>query len=69
MSQAGASIDVKNRWPVKLWLVRHGESAGNVARDLAHAALADRIEIEALRDVDVPLSERGHVQAQLDRRR
>ena len=25
------------RWPSRLWIVRHGESAGNVARDAAHA--------------------------------
>jgi 2,3-bisphosphoglycerate-dependent phosphoglycerate mutase len=51
------------RWPAHLWLVRHGESAGNVARDRAHADAADRIIIEAARDVDVPLSERGWTQA------
>jgi broad specificity phosphatase PhoE len=50
------------RWPSKLWLVRHGESAGNVARDAAHAAEREDIVIGA-RDVDVPLSELGHSQA------
>lgn len=49
-------------WPRGLWLVRHGESAGNVARDRALAAGADVIDI-ATRDVDVPLSERGRIQA------
>lgn len=50
------------RWPERLWIVRHGESAGNVARDLADAAGMVRIDI-AERDVDVPLSQRGHEQA------
>ena len=43
-------------------MVRHGESAGNVARDLADAAGAAMIDIE-LRDMDVPLSELGEEQA------
>jgi len=50
------------RWPSKLWIVRHGESAGNVARDLAHASGEAVINIES-RDVDVPLSSRGEEQA------
>jgi broad specificity phosphatase PhoE len=49
-------------WPERLWIVRHGESAGNVARDAAHAAGAARIAIGS-RDVDVPLSARGEEQA------
>ena len=53
---------MKSRWPSRLWIVRHGESAGNVARDLAHASGLGRIDI-AERDVDVPLSELGKVQA------
>jgi broad specificity phosphatase PhoE len=51
------------RWPDRLWIVRHGESAGNVARDAAHANGADRIELSA-RDVDIVLSSRGEEQAQ-----
>jgi broad specificity phosphatase PhoE len=51
------------RWPERLWVVRHGESAGNVARDRADASGAERIEI-ALRDMDVPLSALGERQAQ-----
>jgi len=43
-------------------LVRHGESAGNVALDAAHAVGSEDIEIDA-RDVDVPLSELGRRQA------
>ena len=53
---------MKQTWPQHLWLVRHGESAGNVARDAADARGLSRIEIEG-RDVDVPLSERGRIQA------
>jgi probable phosphoglycerate mutase len=45
-------------WPESLWVVRHGESAGNVARDVAEAGGHERIDI-ADRDVDVPLSDLG----------
>ncbi|MEH3107660.1 MAG: histidine phosphatase family protein [Sphingomonas fennica] len=51
-----------SRWPARLWIVRHGESAGNVARDEAHARGAERIEL-ATRDVDIALSSRGERQA------
>jgi broad specificity phosphatase PhoE len=50
------------RWPSQLLLVRHGESAGNVARDRAHAERLPRIDI-ADRDADVPLSELGAEQS------
>ncbi|MES2441217.1 MAG: histidine phosphatase family protein [Pseudomonadota bacterium] len=50
------------RWPERLWLVRHGQSAGNVARDAAHEAGVLRIPITG-RDVDVPLSPLGERQA------
>ena len=50
------------RWPSVLWVVRHGQSAGNVARDAAHEAGLARIELTH-RDVDVPLSELGRQQA------
>ena len=50
------------RWPSRLWIVRHGESAGNVARDAAQASGAARIALD-VRDVDVPLSQRGEEQA------
>ncbi len=54
---------MRQRWPEKLWIVRHGQSAGNVAREAADAAGLAMIDI-ALRDVDVPLSELGERQAQ-----
>jgi 2,3-bisphosphoglycerate-dependent phosphoglycerate mutase len=50
-------------WPQVLWVVRHGESAGNVARDTAEAQGLERIDI-AERDMDVPLSDTGHGQAE-----
>jgi broad specificity phosphatase PhoE len=53
---------MQQRWPQTLWIVRHGESAGNVAHFAAQAAKAARIEI-SLRDVDVPLSDLGVEQA------
>ena len=49
-------------WPQRLWVVRHGQSAGNVARDLAEAAGEQMIDI-AERDMDVPLSALGEQQA------
>jgi probable phosphoglycerate mutase len=50
------------RWPTSLWVVRHGESAGNVARDIALCSNAEHIDVRG-RDMDVPLSERGETQA------
>src|SRR3569623_336667 len=52
----------QQRWPDRLWIVRHGESAGTVARDVALAAGRGRIEIDH-RDVDVPLSSLGAQQS------
>jgi probable phosphoglycerate mutase len=51
------------QWPQRMWIVRHGESSGNVARDLADAAGHSRIDI-AERDVDVPLSDLGVQQSE-----
>jgi len=53
---------MNRRWPERLWIVRHGESAGNVARDAADAAGYAVIDI-ADRDVDVPLSPLGREQS------
>ena len=50
-------------WPDRLYIVRHGESAGNVAREAAHNAGHRMIDID-IRDVDVPLSELGEQQAE-----
>ncbi len=50
------------KWPDAIWVVRHGESAGNVARDAAEAAGHEVIDIGA-RDVDVPLSPLGERQS------
>jgi broad specificity phosphatase PhoE len=54
---------MEQKWPQEIWLVRHGQSAGNVARDAAEAAAGLLIDI-AERDVDVPLSPLGVEQAQ-----
>ena len=53
---------MQNRWPERLWIVRHGQSAGNVARDAADAAGLPQINI-AVRDADVPLSRLGEEQS------
>jgi broad specificity phosphatase PhoE len=45
-----------------VWLVRHGESLGNVADAQAQRAGAGRLELD-LRDPDVPLSDTGRGQA------
>jgi broad specificity phosphatase PhoE len=53
---------MSQRWPQILWVVRHGESQGNVARSAASAAGSTHIETLG-RDADVPLSELGERQA------
>ena len=50
-------------WPETLWVVRHGQSAGNVALEEAEAQGLERLDL-AHRDVDVPLSELGERQAE-----
>lgn len=50
------------RLPAVLTIVRHGESAGNVARDAAMRAGAQRLDLRE-RDMDVPLSPLGEAQA------
>ena len=49
-------------WPEHLWVIRHGQSAGNVARDLAEATGADLIDLST-RDADTPLSDLGKRQS------
>src|SRR6476620_6214460 len=55
-------MTTQQQWPDRLWIVRHGESAGNVARDAAYASGLAVIDI-AQRDVDVPLSALGERQS------
>ena len=50
------------RGPDELVLVRHGQSAGNLAVDEARQADAERLELSA-RDADVELSSNGEEQA------
>ena len=50
-------------WPSELRLIRHAESAGNVARARALEIGATTIDIEHARDCDVPLSALGERQA------
>jgi broad specificity phosphatase PhoE len=52
----------EQKWPERLWIVRHGQSAGNVARDAAESGGLPSIDI-ADRDMDVPLSALGEQQA------
>ncbi|MEO7056510.1 MAG: histidine phosphatase family protein [Caldimonas sp.] len=52
----------EQKWPDSLWIVRHGQSSGNVARDAAEADGIHTIDI-AERDADVPLSPLGEQQS------
>ena len=52
-----------SNWPDTLWIVRHGQSAGNVARDAAESAGLAVIDL-AWRDIDVPLSTLGLAQSE-----
>ena len=54
---------MRQNWPERLYLVRHGQSQGNVARDAADEAGSHEIDID-VRDVDVPLSQLGVRQAE-----
>ncbi|MEJ7686790.1 MAG: histidine phosphatase family protein [Variovorax sp.] len=49
---------MQTNWPQTLWIVRHGQSAGNIARDAAEAGGLSMIDL-AWRDIDVPLSDLG----------
>jgi len=55
-------IERRQKWPNSIWIVRHGQSAGNVAREAAETAGLPLIDI-AERDMDVPLSALGEEQA------
>ena len=54
---------MEQKWPQTLWVVRHGQSAGNDARDAAELGGLATIDL-AHRDVDVPLSPLGETQAE-----
>ncbi len=56
-------MTITQPWPKRLWIVRHGQSQGNVARDAADLAGHALINLD-LRDVDVRLSALGHRQAE-----
>jgi broad specificity phosphatase PhoE len=56
-------MPTEQKWPDMLWIVRHGQSAGNVARDAAEAARAPLIDIPH-RDMDAPLSPLGRRQSE-----
>ena len=62
VEQKSAMEGASARWPERMWIVRHGQSAGNVARDHAEANGVTLIELEH-RDADVPLSELGERQS------
>jgi broad specificity phosphatase PhoE len=49
--------------PAALWLIRHGQSEGNVIRDEAERRQAQEFVL-ATRDADVPLSDLGRQQAE-----
>lgn len=50
-------------WPAALWLVRHGESEGNVANALARKNRALHLELD-VNDIDVALTPTGTTQAE-----
>ena len=61
-SPPSATASLVTSWPQTLWLIRHGQSAGNVARDIAESGGLPVIDL-AWRDIDVPLSDLGIEQA------
>jgi 2,3-bisphosphoglycerate-dependent phosphoglycerate mutase len=54
---------MQQRWPDQLWVVRHGESVGNLAHRRATMAGLPALALD-LRDPDVPLSDLGREQSQ-----
>lgn len=63
MHQNSAMEGATAQWPERIWVVRHGQSAGNVARDHAEENNITLIELEH-RDADVPLSLLGQRQSE-----
>ena len=53
---------MEQKWPSHLVVLRHGESARNVAKDIAKAAGKYSFDV-GLRDLETPLTKRGHEQA------
>jgi broad specificity phosphatase PhoE len=53
---------MEQKWPSHLVVLRHGESARNVAKGLAKAAGKHSFDV-GLRDLETPLTKRGHEQA------
>jgi len=58
IAHARSESTVGTAWPAQLWIVRHGQSAGNVARDAAESGGLAVIDL-AWGDIDVPLSDLG----------
>jgi broad specificity phosphatase PhoE len=63
-ARAGKTVGVPSqpRGPSRLFVIRHGQSAGNLAADEARLGGAARLDLET-RDMDVDLSELGEEQA------
>ena len=58
-------MDQTPKWPRGLVIVRHGQSALNVARDLLDANVEEALRgLRSTRDVDIPLTPAGIWQAQ-----
>ena len=55
-------VSPTQKWPSRIWIARHGQSSGNVARDRAEAAGESLIDT-LHRDVDTPLSALGEAQS------
>ncbi len=62
MLEGGNGVGTMATDPRALWLLRHGQSLGNVARDAAAGQEIETLDI-ADRDMDVPLSDLGRQQA------
>lgn len=54
----------KQKWPTQLIIIRHGQSARNVAKDAAKQAGAKPNYSEGVRDQDTPLTAYGYQQAE-----
>lgn len=63
MRYSSAMEGATTQWPERIWVVRHAQSAGNLARDYAEANNITLIKLEH-RDADVLLSFLGQRQSQ-----